>query len=59
MKYLLVVLSIIAFNKHIPAQDTKAVTKIFIVRHAEKESGNDPALTVSGNKPIPPYSANC
>ena len=50
MKYLLVVLSIIAFNKHIPAQDTKAVTKIFIVRHAEKESGNDPALTVSGNK---------
>ena len=31
------------------AQQEPAVTKIFIVRHAEKETGNDPVLTAAGN----------
>ena len=31
------------------AQKETAVTRIFIVRHAEKETGKDPALTAAGN----------
>lgn len=31
------------------AQQEPAVTKIFIVRHAEKEAGSDPVLTAAGN----------
>ena len=31
------------------AQQEPAVTKIFIVRHAEKETGKDPLLTAAGN----------
>jgi phosphohistidine phosphatase SixA len=49
MKYLLIVLTAIAFQNPIFAQKDPAVTKIFIVRHAEKESGNDPSLTAAGN----------
>ena len=51
--------SLIAFLLLISAQNiTKAQkaadfgnkTKIYLVRHAEKQSGNDPVLTESGNK---------
>lgn len=31
-------------------QGLTAKTKIYLVRHAEKESGNDPVLTANGNK---------
>ena len=49
MKYLLIFLAAIAFQNTSCAQQEPAVTKIFIVRHAEKETGNDPALTAAGN----------
>jgi len=32
------------------AQQEKPATKIYIVRHAEKEAGRDPLLTAAGNK---------
>jgi len=48
MKYLLIFLSLLAFNSNVFAQDE--VTRIFIVRHAEKETGKDPLLTAEGNK---------
>jgi len=49
MKYLLIFLMAIAFQNKTFAQQEPAVTKIFIVRHAEKETGKDPALTPEGN----------
>jgi phosphohistidine phosphatase SixA len=49
MKYLLIFLAAIAFKNTAFAQQESAVTKIFIVRHAEKETGKDPALTPAGN----------
>jgi phosphohistidine phosphatase SixA len=49
MKYLLIFMATIAFKNTAFAQQEPAVTKIFIVRHAEKESGKDPALTPAGN----------
>ncbi|MGB4843447.1 MAG: histidine phosphatase family protein [Ferruginibacter sp.] len=49
MKYLLIFLSIIACSNNAIGQDDKAVTKIFVVRHAEKEKGTDPLLTTAGN----------
>ena len=48
MKYLPFFLVILAFSNSAIAQENIAVTKIFIVRHAEKESVNDPALTAAG-----------
>jgi len=50
MKYLLLILAFTVFNNKLSAQDDKTVTKIFIVRHAEKQTGSDPLLTTSGNK---------
>jgi phosphohistidine phosphatase SixA len=49
MKYLLIFLAAIVFQNTVFAQQEAAVTKIFIVRHAEKESGKDPVLTSAGN----------
>ncbi len=49
MKYLLFFFLIIAGNNRVTAQAEASVTKIFIVRHAEKESGKDPVLTPAGN----------
>lgn len=49
MKYLLIFLTAIAFQNIAFAQQETAVTKIFIVRHAEKEAGKDPVLTPAGN----------
>ena len=49
MKYLLIFLAAIAFQNTSFAQQELAVTKIFIVRHAEKEAGNNPVLTAAGN----------
>lgn len=48
MKKLLIFLAAIAFHYTVLAQQEPAVTKIFIVRHAEKESGKDPDLTPAG-----------
>jgi phosphohistidine phosphatase SixA len=50
MKYLLIFLTAITFQDTAFAQQEPAVTKIFIVRHAEKETGKDPVLTDAGNK---------
>ena len=49
MKYLLFFFLILAGNNKVTAQAEAPVTKIFIVRHAEKESGKDPVLTPAGN----------
>lgn len=49
MKYLLIFLTAIAFKNTAFAQQESAATKIFIVRHAEKETGKDPVLTPAGN----------
>ena len=50
MKYLLLFLASFACINIAFAQQKSAATKIFIVRHAEKESGSDPLLTPAGNK---------
>ncbi|MEO6539546.1 MAG: phosphoglycerate mutase family protein [Ferruginibacter sp.] len=50
MKYLLILFTVLAFKNSVTAQQEPAATKIFIVRHAEKETGNDPLLTPAGNK---------
>ena len=50
MKYLLLFLASFLFINIAFAQQKSAATKIFIVRHAEKETGNDPLLTADGNK---------
>lgn len=47
MKYLVIFLALMVCNTRTNAQ---AATKIFIVRHAEKGTGNDPLLTPAGNK---------
>lgn len=49
MKYLLIFLAAITFKNTAFAQPEPAVTKVFIVRHAEKETGKDPVLTPAGN----------
>ena len=49
MKYLLVFLAAIVFKNTTFAQQETGITKIFIVRHAEKETGNNPVLTAAGN----------
>jgi phosphohistidine phosphatase SixA len=50
MKYLLFIFLINAFQPQLFAQQEDGATRIFIVRHAEKEKGNDPLLTAAGNK---------
>lgn len=49
MKYVLFFFTALCFQNNVTAQQIPAVTKIFVVRHAEKESGNDPLLTPAGN----------
>ncbi len=48
MRYLLFILAIISFETKLIAQQTTPVTRIYIVRHAEKETGNNPVLTAAG-----------
>jgi phosphohistidine phosphatase SixA len=50
MKYLLLIFLIAAFQQQLFAQQDEGATRIFIVRHAEKEKGSDPLLTAAGNK---------
>lgn len=50
MKYIVVFCLLICFQHDLFAQAEPAVTKIYIVRHGEKETGNDPLLTPAGNK---------
>ena len=49
MKYVLIFLAFVAFQNNAAAQQEPGLTKIFVVRHAEKEAGKDPLLTVAGN----------
>lgn len=49
MKYLLVFITAFSFQYTATAQQDAPVTKIYIVRHAEKEAGKDPLLTPAGN----------
>jgi phosphohistidine phosphatase SixA len=48
MKYILALLAFFSFVNEINAQQENAVTRVFIVRHAEKEQGKDPGLTPAG-----------
>ena len=48
MKFLLFFLAVIPFAGTVSAQKADAVTRIYIVRHGEKETGRDPALTAGG-----------
>lgn len=49
MKYLLLSFVVLSFGNKLIAQQETPVTKIYIVRHAEKEAGKDPVLTAAGN----------
>ena len=48
MKYGLLIITLICFGNRSVAQSETQVTKIFIVRHAEKETDKDPVLTAAG-----------
>jgi broad specificity phosphatase PhoE len=53
MKVFVAVFLLISAQNIVKAQKTAAFgskTKIYLVRHAEKQSGNDPVLTENGNK---------
>lgn len=50
MKHIVIFCLLIGFLHDLYAQAEPAVTKIYIVRHGEKEAGNDPLLTPAGNK---------
>lgn len=50
MKYFVVFYLLLIFQQDLFAQSAPAVTKIYIVRHGEKETGSDPLLTPAGNK---------
>lgn len=49
MKYLSLFIAALAIQYMAIAQQEPAATKIYIVRHAEKEAGKDPVLTPAGN----------
>lgn len=49
MKHLIIFLALAVFQNIATAQQEMGVTRIFIVRHAEKETGKDPLLTAAGN----------
>lgn len=48
MKYIVALLALFSLANKTIAQQENAVTKVFIVRHAEKEPGKDPGLTPAG-----------
>lgn len=48
MKYLLFLMALICFQDGSTAQSGSPLTRIFIVRHTEKETGKDPVLTAAG-----------
>lgn len=50
MKLGLLIIAFFTFHSNIFGQNKKSETKIYIVRHAEKEAGKDPLLTAAGNK---------
>ena len=49
MKNVLFFVMLVCLGEISIAQQETAVTRIFIVRHAEKEAGKDPLLTADGN----------
>lgn len=49
MKYLFIFLAFTGLQNIAAAQEEMGVTRVFIVRHAEKETGKDPLLTAAGN----------
>lgn len=49
MKLILLFIAFFSFQNSAVAQEGAAVTKIYIVRHAEKQDGKDPLLTPAGN----------
>lgn len=49
MEYVFIFLALVGLQNSATAQQEPGVTKIFIVRHAEKETGKDPLLTAAGN----------
>lgn len=49
MKLVLLFIASFTFQSGIFGQDEKAETKVYVVRHAEKEAGKDPLLTTAGN----------
>lgn len=50
MKYLVLFCLLGSLKHKLFAQAGPGVTKIYIVRHAEKETGTNPLLTAAGNK---------
>ena len=52
MKKILLFIALISIKKHLIGQKNLFVngTSIYLVRHAEKGTGNDPVLTGAGNK---------
>ncbi|HNG63191.1 MAG TPA: histidine phosphatase family protein, partial [Ferruginibacter sp.] len=50
MKYASLVLGLILSANLVFGQQENAATRVYIVRHAEKESGKDPVLTPGGFK---------
>lgn len=50
MKYACFILGLLLVANSLFAQQENAVTRLFIVRHAEKETGKDPVLTSRGIK---------
>ncbi len=49
MKLIILISAFFSFQNRAVAQEGAAVTKIYIVRHAEKQDGKDPLLTPAGN----------
>lgn len=49
MKYVFIFLALAGLQNIANAQQEPGDTRIFIVRHAEKETGKDPLLTPAGN----------
>jgi phosphohistidine phosphatase SixA len=49
MKYFLIFFTLCGICRQVTAQQDGATTRIFIARHAEKETGKDPVLTTAGN----------
>jgi len=48
MKFLLFFIAVISFSGRSIAQSANRETKIYIIRHGEKETGRDPLLTAAG-----------
>lgn len=49
MKFIIIFAAFFTFQSSVLGQKEAGGTKIYIVRHAEKEAGKDPSLTSAGN----------